>query len=86
MIAKYENGGMFPGIKERYLAQLDGYMRSIEMNGGYGVVTNGDEWVIYDVSLPGGVGREPMASISLFRVEDSLDDCVRALSVLKRES
>ena len=86
MVAKYEDGSMFPGIKKQYLAQLDGYMRSIQMNEGYGVITNGDEWVIYDVTLPGGVEREPKASVSLFRVEDSIDDCIRALNILKRES
>lgn len=85
MVAEYEHGGMFPGIRKQHLAQLDGYMRSIEMDNGYGVITNGDRWVIYDVSLPGGVGREPKASISLFRVEDSIDDCVSTLNILKRE-
>lgn len=86
MTAKYEDGGMFPGLKKKHLAQLSGYTRAFEMDQGYGVTTNGDAWVIYDMSLPSGTEHEPVASISLLRVEDSIYDCVNVLNILKRES
>ena len=86
MTAKYEDGGMFPGMRKQYLAQLSGYTRAFDMDEGYGVVTNGDTWVIYDMSLPGGIEQGPIASISLLEVKDSIYDCVSALSIIKRES
>ena len=67
MKAKYEDGGMFPGLKKQHLAQLSGYTRAFEMKRGYGVTTNGDAWVIYDLSLSGGVDQEPIASVSLLK-------------------
>ena len=85
MTAKYEEGGMFPGLKKQHLAQLSGYTRAFEMDQGYGVTTNGDAWVIYDMSLPGGIEHEPIASISLLKAEDSIYDCVDALNILKRK-
>ena len=85
MTAKYEDGGMFPGLRKEFLAQLSGYTRASNMDQGYGVVTNGDAWVIYDMSLPDGIDQEPIASIGLLRVEDSIYDCVNALNILKRK-
>ena len=86
LTAKYEDGGMFPGMRKEYLAQLSGYTRAFYMERGYGVVTNGDAWVIYDMSLPGGIKQEPIASISLLNVEDSIHACVSALNILRRAS
>lgn len=86
MTAKYEDGGMFPGMRKRHLAQLSGYTRAFEMDQGFGVLTNGDEWEIYDMSLSGEIDQKQIASISLLRVEDSIYDCVNALNILKRES
>lgn len=85
MTAKYEDGGMFPGMRKRYLAQLGGYTRAFEMDRGFGVLTNGDEWEIYDMSLSGEIDQKQIASISLLKVEDSIYDCVSALNILKRE-
>ncbi|MCY4651712.1 MAG: hypothetical protein OXC95_00950 [Dehalococcoidia bacterium] len=84
MTAKYEDGGMFPGLKKQHLAQLSGYTRAFDMDQGYGVTTNGDAWVIYDLSLPGGIDEEPIGSISLLNIEDSIYDCVNTLNILRR--
>lgn len=86
LTAKYEDGGMFPGIRKEFLAQLSGYARAFYMDQGYGVVTNGDAWVIYDLSLPGGIDQKPIASISLLKVEDSIYECTSALNILRRAS
>ena len=32
MTAKYEDGGMFPGMRKEYLAQLSGYTRAFHMD------------------------------------------------------
>ena len=86
MKMELEDGGMFPGMRQEYLAQLEGYARAFDMQEGYGVVTNGDAWVIYDMSLPGGFDDKVTKSISLLRAQDSIHDCVSALNLLRRVS
>lgn len=86
MTVEFEDGGMFPGMRKEHLAQLSGYARAFDMQEGYGVLTNGDAWVIYDMSLDGDFNDKVKHSISLLRVEDSIYDCVNALNILRRES
>ena len=86
MKAELEDGGMLPGLKNEYLAQLSGYARAFDMQEGYGVVTNGDAWVIYDMRVSGSFDDKVTKSISLLGGKDSIPNCVSALRLLRRTS
>ena len=38
------------GLKEKHEGQLEGYIREIGLTAGFAVLTNGDDWWIYDIA------------------------------------
>ena len=62
-------------------------MKGLRLTEGYAVLTNGAEWIVYDLSIRGrGVGfdKKQVSNINILSLH-SLDECVKALSVLCRK-
>lgn len=62
--------------------QLRKYARGLELTEGFGVITNGDLWRIFDLRAGYIWGGNLIHKISI--VDDELDVCVDALKVLRR--
>ena len=69
------------------IKQLEDYVKGLRLTEGYAVLTNGAEWIVYDLSIRGrGVGfdKKQVSNINILSLH-SLDECVKALSVLCRK-
>ena len=68
------------------IEQLEGYVKGLRLTEGYAVLTNGAEWIIYDLSIRGkGVSfdKKEVSNVNILSLH-SLDECVKALGVLRR--
>ena len=68
------------------IKQLEDYVKGLRLTEGYAVLTNGAEWIVYDLSIRGrGVGfdKKQVSNINILSLH-SLDECVEALGVLRR--
>ena len=68
----------------RYYKQLRGYAKGLESRAGYGVVTDGDQWRIFNWNNGQRYGGNLAHKISIR--DDATADCVDALKVLRRRN
>ena len=67
-------------FSDRQIAQLSSYVRSLRA--GYGVLTDGDSWDVYDLNKRGNFKKKRIAHISVVDTPD--DEIVAALRLLHR--
>ena len=76
------------GLKEAHEAQLEKYVREIGMTAGYGILTNGDDWWIYDIQeysgSKEGLRRALVRETSILFEENS--KAARDLEIIRRDS
>ena len=76
------------GLKKTHEAQLEKYVREIGMTAGYGILTNGDDWWVYDVqeySRNKERLREALVSETSILFEES-SKATRDLEIIRRNS
>ena len=66
------------------IRQLSEYVGEFGMVAGYGVLTDGDEWSIYDIGQEGVFPEKPTKVVRVLSLDDSIDDCTEALNLLLR--
>ncbi len=52
-------------LTESNESQLGGYVHNLQLQTGYGVLTNGNEWQIYDMSKKGGFHEKLIAAVNI---------------------
>ena len=69
-----------------HINQLRDYVNGLQLKEGYAVLTNGAEWIVYDLSIRRrGVSfaKKEVSKVNILSLH-SLDECVEALGVLRR--
>ena len=69
------------------IKQLEDYVKGLGLTEGYAVLTNGAEWIVYDLSKRGrGVSfaSKQVSNVNILSLH-SLDECLEALGVLRRK-
>ena len=64
------------------IRQLSDYVGEFGMVAGYGVLTDGDEWSIYDIGREGMFPEKPTKVVRVLSLDDSIDECTEALNLL----
>ena len=67
-----------------HIQQLGDYVREFGMVEGYGVLTDGDEWSIYDIGRDRGFPLEPTKMVRVLGLDDSIVECAETLNLLRR--
>ena len=63
-------------------SQLGRYANALQLQAGYGVLTNGNEWQIYDMSIRGSFSEKLMCAVNILTAPDV--ESAEKLSVLRR--
>ena len=66
------------------IKQLSDYVREFGMVDGYGVLTDGDEWSIYDIGRGRVFPEKPTKVVRVLSLSDSTAECAEALNLLLR--
>ncbi len=66
------------------IKQLSDYVREFGMVDGYGVLTDGDEWSIYEIDREGVFPEKPTMVVRVLSLDDSTEECAEALNLLLR--
>ena len=64
--------------------QLRDYVSEFGMVEGYGVLTDGDEWSIYDIGRDRVFPQKPTNVVRVLGMDDSVAECAEALDLLRR--
>ena len=64
--------------------QLSDYVSEFGMVDGYGVLTDGDEWSIYNIGRDGVFLQKPTNVVKVLGLDDSMAECVETLNLLRR--
>ena len=64
--------------------QLSDYVSGFGMVEGYGVLTDGDEWSIYDIGRDRAFPQKPTNVVRVLGMDDSVAECAEALDLLRR--
>ena len=82
------DGETWSGLKQAHEIQLKEYVHDLELRAGYGILTNGDDWWIYDLKkydLGNGVSAFDDAVIAGTSVlQDNPDKAVGVLNLIRR--
>lgn len=68
------------------IEQLEDYVKGLQLTEGYAVLTNGAEWIVYDLSIRGkgvSLDKKEVRNVNILSLH-SLDECVEALGLLRR--
>lgn len=63
-------------------SQLGRYADNLQLQAGYGVLTNGNEWQIYDLSIRGSLSEKLMCAVNILTAPDA--ESAEKLNVLRR--